>query len=134
VRRVSAWAALAVAAACLATGCSSTSTHASASSSPSVSCGNTRTGANVPVIIQVAKGNVDCSTAMAVEQDYATAIKKGELKGNGGGAPLTVDGWTCQGYPTPKVLSTGDASECHTGNSEILAELDVPASGATTSS
>ena len=69
---------------------------------------------------------------MAVEQDYATAIKKGELKGNGGGAPLKVDGWTCQGYPTPKVLSTGDASECHTGNSEILAVLDVPASGATT--
>lgn len=88
----------------------------------------------MPVIIKVAKGNVACSTAMTIEQDYATAIKKGQLKGNGGGAPLTVDGWTCQGYPTPKVLSTGDASECHTGNSEILALLDVPASGSTTSS
>jgi hypothetical protein len=132
VRRVTAWAAVAVGAACLATGCSSSSPRASSSPSASSSCGTTRTGANVPVIIKVDKGDVSCSTAMAVEQDYATAIKKGELKGNGGGAPLKVDGWTCQGYPTPKVLSTGDASECHTGNSEILAVLDVPASGATT--
>jgi hypothetical protein len=134
VRRVTAWAALAVGVACLATGCSSSNPQASASPSTSGSCGTTRTGANVPVIIKVDKGNVSCSTAMAVENAYAAAIKKGELKGNGGGAPLTVNGWTCQGYPTPKVLSTGDASECHTGNSEIFAVLDVPASGATTSS
>lgn len=128
--RVWAWSVLAVAAASLATGCSSSGTSASAA----VSCGATRTGANVPVVIRVTRGHVACATALAIEKDYATAIKKGEVKGNGGGSPITVDGWTCQGYPTPEVLRTGNASECHSGNSEIVAALDVPASAATTSS
>jgi hypothetical protein len=92
------------------------------------SCGTTRSGANVPVIVQVAKGSVACGTAMQVEKSYATAIEHGELRGNGGGAPLKVDGWTCQGYPTPEVLRSGDASECTSGGSKILAVLDVPSS------
>src|SRR5215469_2339388 len=69
------------------------------------SCGTTRTGANVPVVIKVTKGTVDCSTALRIEDDYAALIKSGDLKGNGGGAPLAVSGWTCQGYPTPQVIA-----------------------------
>jgi hypothetical protein len=132
-----AWAVLAVAAGVLATGCSASSasraSRASSASGPVIDCGAVRTGANVPVIIKIAKGDISCSTALAVEKTYAADIKKGELEGNGGGAPIQFNGWTCQGYSTPKVLSTGDASECHTGKSEILAMLDVPASDVTTS-
>jgi hypothetical protein len=130
VRRGTAWAVLAIAAGVLATGCSAS--KASSAGRSNDSCGAIRTGANVPVVIKVAKGNVSCSTAIAVEKTYAADIKNGELKGTGGGAPIQFNGWTCQGYATPKVLSTGDASECHTGNSEILAVLDVPASDVTT--
>jgi hypothetical protein len=89
------------------------------------SCGNTRTGANVPVTIKVVKGSVDCSSVMQVENSYAAMIKKGDVPGNGGGAPVAVNGWTCQGYPTPHVLATGDASQCHTGSAEVIAVLPV---------
>jgi len=85
------------------------------------SCGATRTGADVPVVIEVAKGTVDCASAMRVEQGYAAMIKAGEVPGNGGGAPVTVDGWKCQGYPTPEALETGDASQCHTASAEVVA-------------
>ena len=44
---------------------------------------------------------------------------------------MTVNGWTCQGYLTPQILATGDASECHSGNTEIVAELPVPTATAT---
>jgi len=80
----------------------------------------------VPVIIKVAKGSVNCKTAMQVENEYATRIKDGQVRGNGGGAPVVVSGWTCQGYSTPEVLSTGNASQCHTGSAAILAILPVP--------
>lgn len=93
------------------------------------SCGTTRTGANVPVVIKVAKGTVDCTTVMHVEQGYAAMIKDGAVPGNGGGAPVIVDGWTCQGYPTPQVLQTGDASECHTASAEVVAILQLPSTG-----
>jgi len=43
-----------------------------------------------------------------------------------------VSGWTCQGYATPEVLSTGNASQCHTSNAAILAVLPVPTPTATT--
>ena len=114
----------------LAVGCSSSGVHASGGPTVGASCGATRSGANVPVIIKVVKGDVDCGIALKVENDYATAVKRGELRGNGGGAPLQVDGWTCQGYPTPEVLRTGNASECHSGNSEILAVLNLAAASA----
>jgi hypothetical protein len=80
----------------------------------------------VPVTIKVLKGTVDCSSVMQVEDSYAAMIKNGDVPGNGGGAPVSVDGWTCQGYPTPHVLQTGDASQCHTGSAEVMAELPSP--------
>jgi hypothetical protein len=103
-------------------GCSA----AAASGTAGTSCGVTKTAVNVPVTIQVAKGSVSCATAVRIEQDYAAEIRQGDLKGNGGGSPVTVDGWTCQGYPTPEVLRTGNASECHTTNAEVVAVLSLP--------
>jgi hypothetical protein len=95
---------------------------------PGSSCGTTRTGANVPVVIKVTKGTVTCSAVLSVENGYATMIKTGKVHGNGGGAPVQVNGWTCQGYPTPEVLRTGNASECHTGSAEVVAVLALPSS------
>jgi hypothetical protein len=108
--------------ACLVTGCSS----ASATASAGATCGSTHTAAGVPVIIKVARGSVNCKTALQVENEYAARIKAGQVRGNGGGAPVVVSGWTCQGYDTPEVLSTGNASQCHTGSATILAVLAVP--------
>lgn len=88
-------------------------------------CGATRTGANVPVVIKVTKGTVNCADAMRAENGYASAIKDGRLAGNGGGAPVRVSGWTCQGYPTPQVLRTGNASECHTASAEVVAVVEL---------
>ena len=93
------------------------------------SCGTMRTAANVLVTIKVTKGAVDCSAALGVERGYAAMIAKGDVPGNGGGAPVPVNGWTCQGYPTPQVLRTGDASACHTAYAEVVAVLALPASG-----
>jgi hypothetical protein len=99
----------------------------SAPGATGTSCGTTRTGAGVPVRITVEKGTVDCATVLSVERDYAAMIAGGRVQGNGGGAPVTVDGWTCQGYATPTTLRTGVASECHTANAEVLAVLSSPA-------
>ena len=107
--------------ACLVTGCSS----AQPAASVGATCGSTHTAAGVPVIIKVAEGSVNCQTAMHVENEYAAKIKAGQVPGNGGGAPVVVSGWTCQGYNTPEVLSTGNASQCHTGSATILAVLPV---------
>jgi hypothetical protein len=107
--------------ACLVTGCSSAPSAAGADAA----CGSTHTAAGVPVIIKVAKGWVNCEAAMQVENEYAAEIKAGQVAGNGGGAPVTVSGWTCQGYNTPEVLSTGAVSQCHTGSATILAVLPV---------
>jgi hypothetical protein len=121
-------AALAAGAAGVLAGCSS---GAAAGVQAGATCGTTRTAADVPVIIKVTKGTVSCSTAMQVENEYAVKIKSGQVPGNGGGAPVGVSGWTCQGYPTPEVLSTGNASQCHTGSAAIVAVLPVPAPPAT---
>lgn len=91
-----------------------------------VSCGTTRTAANVPVHIQVVEGQVACSMALQVERDYASEIASGQVPGTGGGAPVRVQGWTCQGFTTPVVLKTGDASKCVKGSTEILAILPSP--------
>jgi hypothetical protein len=126
------WLALAMASAGAAglTACSGAAAHsAPPPGSAGSSCGATRTGANVPVVIKVAKGRVNCGTVMRVESAYAALIKAGKLAGNGGGAPVQVDGWTCQGYPTPEVLRTGNASECHTVSAEVVAVIKLPASG-----
>jgi hypothetical protein len=105
---------------------------ASAAAGPGANCGTTHTAANVPVVIKVAKGTVNCGTALRVENEYAAKVRDGQVRGNGGGAPIAVGGWTCQGYPTPEVLSTGNASQCHTGSAAIVAVLPVatpPATG-----
>jgi hypothetical protein len=113
----------------LVTGCASA---AAASAGPGTNCGSARTAANVPVIIKVTKGIVNCGTALRVENEYATEVRDGQVRGNGGGAPVAVSGWTCQGYPTPEVLSTGNASQCHTGSAAIVAVLPAPTPGTTT--
>ena len=106
--------------ACLVTGCSP------GQATTGANCGSTHTAAGVPVVIKVAKGPVNCKTAMQVENEYAARIRDGQVPGNGGGAPVAVSGWTCQGYNTPEVLSTGNASQCHSGGTTILAVLAVP--------
>jgi hypothetical protein len=111
----------------LVTGCSS----ASPTAGTGATCGTTHTGANVPVIIKVARGTVNCKTAMQVENEYAARIRDGQVPGNGGGAPVVVSGWTCQGYTTPEVLSTGNASQCHNASASILAVLPVPTATST---
>jgi hypothetical protein len=93
------------------------------------SCGVARTAANVAVTIKVTRGRVDCATALAVEREYAIMTRAGGVPGNGGGAPVTVDGWTCAGYPTPEVMKTGAASECHTASAEVVAVLAVSSLG-----
>lgn len=112
----------------LLAGCGS----AAAGAGPGTSCGTTHTAANVPVVVKVAKGTVNCGTALQVENEYAAKIRDGQVQGNGGGAPVTVGGWTCQGYPTPEVLSTGNASQCHTASAAIVAVLPVPTPGTST--
>jgi hypothetical protein len=87
-------------------------------------------GADVPVRIKVEKGTVVCATVLTVERDYAAMIADGRVQGNGGGAPVTVDGWTCQGYATPATLRTGVASECHTASAEVAAVLSSPTASA----
>jgi len=100
----------------------------SAASTPNAghACGTTRTGANVPVIITVDKGSVSCATALRVENSYAAVVRAGQVRGTGGGAPVTVSGWTCQGFPTPQVLKTGQTSVCRSGAAEVLAILPSP--------
>ena len=119
-RRVLGFLGSAAASASLLAGCSSGSAGAGAT------CGSAHTAAGVPVVIKVARGSVSCRTAVSVENAYTARIKDGQVRGNGGGAPVTVSGWTCQGYSTPEVLSTGNASRCRNGGTEILAVLAVP--------
>jgi hypothetical protein len=96
------------------------------SSSTVIACGTTKTAANVPVQVQVKYGKVSCAAALTIERDYAKAIKDGSAPGNGGGGPVKIDGWTCQGFATPVVLRTGQASKCVFRGTEILAILPTP--------
>jgi hypothetical protein len=93
-----------------------------------VRCGTSRTAANTPVFIDVTSGHVACSTALTVEHDYAQAIRDGHAVGNGGGGPVPVHGWICQGFSTPQVLKTGRTSKCVKGSTELVAILDVAGS------
>jgi hypothetical protein len=101
---------------------SSGSPGASASGPPAIRCGRARTAAGVPVDVEIV-GAASCHAAMAVERDYSRALASGRVPGNGGGAPVTIQGWICQGYDTPQVLSTGRASACRKHGSQILAVL-----------
>jgi hypothetical protein len=89
-------------------------------------CGTTRTAANVPVEIEVDRGQVSCGAAMQVEASYAKAIIEGKAPGNGGGGPVRVNGWTCQGLDTPQLLKTGETSKCAKDGHEIVAILKTP--------
>jgi hypothetical protein len=89
-------------------------------------CGTGRTAANVPVEIEVDRGEVSCAAAMQVEADYAKAVASGLAPGNGGGGPVKVSGWTCQGLATPQLLKTGETSKCVKDSHEIVAILRSP--------
>jgi hypothetical protein len=93
---------------------------------PAAQCGTVHTAAGVPVEIEVQRGSTACGAALAVERAYTRAIASGRVRGNGGGAPVTIKGWVCQGYNTPQVLATGRASACHKNGTEILAILPSP--------
>ena len=89
---------------------------------PAIHCGRARTAAGVPVDVEIV-GQASCHDAMTVERDYSRALASGKVPGNGGGAPVTIQGWICQGYDTPQVLATGRASACRKHGSQILAVL-----------
>ena len=89
-------------------------------------CGTGRTAANVPVEVEVNRGQVSCSAAMLVEADYAKAIAQGLAPGNGGGGPVKISGWTCQGLDTPQLLKTGETSKCVKDDREIVTILETP--------
>ncbi len=95
-----------------------------------VRCGAGHTAAGVRVDIVVEHGPVTCPAALAIERGYARAFTSGKVPGNGGGAPVKVRGWTCQGFNTPQVLATGHASACRKGSAEILAVLPAPSASA----
>lgn len=107
-----------------------TRTGSSGSTAAMSRCGTARTAAGVPVEIEVSRGDVACTDALAVEREYARDLASGKVRGNGGGAPVTVRGWTCQGFNTPEVLATGNASACHKGSAQILAVLPPATSSA----
>jgi hypothetical protein len=104
-------------------GCSTATKPATASIQD---CGTGRTAANVPVEIEVYRGEVACSAALQIEASYAKAIVDGKAPGNGGGGPVTVSGWTCQGLATPQLLKTGETSKCAKDGHEIVAILKSP--------
>jgi hypothetical protein len=114
----------------LALGCALTLAACGGGSKPAATgvqdCGMGRTAANVPVEIEVYRGQVACSAAMQVEASYAKAIESGLAPGNGGGGPVSVNGWTCQGLATPQLLKTGETSKCDKGGKEIVAILKSP--------
>jgi|HubBroStandDraft_2_1064218.scaffolds.fasta_scaffold392728_1 hypothetical protein len=89
-------------------------------------CGTSKTAANVPIEVEVNHGQVSCAVALSVEKGYAAAIAAGQAPGNGGGGPVTVSGWKCQGYATPELLKTGDVSRCGKDGAEIVAILKTP--------
>jgi hypothetical protein len=71
---------------------------------------------------------------MTVERDYTRALASGKVPGNGGGAPVKINGWVCQGYDTPQVLATGRASACRKQGMQIVAVLVLTSSSASPSS
>jgi len=98
---------------------------ATAPTGPTTRCGRVRTAAGVPVDVEIV-GQTSCRAAMTVERDYTRALLSGKVPGNGGGAPVTIKGWICQGFDTPEVLATGRASACRKHGSRILAVLPSP--------
>lgn len=135
--------ALAVLTGCALAGCSASGSAkpaAASSTAPSPmpvatgrKCGTGKTAAGVPVLVEVGRGPVGCAAATTIERAYATALASGRAPGNGGGGPVSVKGWVCEGFDTPEILRTGDASKCSKGPSEILAVLAMPSGSASPS-
>jgi hypothetical protein len=71
---------------------------------------------------------------MRIENSYVAAVRNGAIRGNGGGSPVKVNGWTCQAFPTPEVLRTGQTSACRMNSAEVLAILPPPPSTSATAS
>lgn len=92
---------------------------------PRATCGTAATAANVPVVIEVEKGSVACPVAMRIQREYTALVRAGKVAGNGGGAPVRVSSWTCQGQDTPTIVATGEASDCRRGAAEIIAVLNL---------
>lgn len=90
------------------------------------SCGQAYSAGHVPVILKVSAGTVLCSQAQQVESAYNQDILAGRAPGNGGGGPVRVDGWTCQGLPTPRVLQTGEVSTCAKDGNRFAVVLASP--------
>jgi hypothetical protein len=128
-------AAIAVAIAALAAGCGASSGPPRGSSSsmppvtqlppPRATCGTSHTAVNVPVVMEVEKGSVTCQVAMRIQDSYTALVRSGKVPGNGGGAPVKVDGWTCQGADTTTTVQTGEASACTRNGTEIVAVLKL---------
>lgn len=120
--RIGRLACLAVLVTAAAAGCANSGATApgQATKAQVTACGTAKTAAAVPVKVEVIKGRVACPTAMAIERAYAVAIRSGRAPGNGGGGPVKIRGWTCQGFATPIVLETGKASRCVRDGVEIL--------------
>jgi hypothetical protein len=132
--------ALALLAAGAMAGCGGTTTTAAgggagpiASSAPAIRCGTAHTAAGVPVDVDIV-GQASCQDAMTVERAYTHALASGKVPGNGGGAPVKIHGWVCQGFDTPEVLATGRASACRKQGMRILAVLVLPSPSASPSS
>jgi hypothetical protein len=116
---------LALAAGCSPSGSSPGPSARGTTTAKLTACGTASTAAGVTVHVEIAKGHVPCSTALAIEQSYARAVRSGLAPGNGGGGPVTIKGWTCQGFTTPVVDQTGDTSRCVRDGDEIL-EILLP--------
>ena len=91
-------------------------------------CGMAKTAAAVPVRVEIVRGHLGCAQARAVVRAYAIAVRSGLAPGNGGGGPVKVKGFSCQGFATPVVLRTGKASKCVRPGVEILEVLPPPPS------
>jgi hypothetical protein len=89
-------------------------------------CGMAKTAAGVPVKVQVVRGTVGCPAALKLQRAYAAEVASGKAPGNGGGGPLSVNGWVCVGFDTPQILRTGDTSKCTKDGAEIAAVLPSP--------
>jgi hypothetical protein len=113
-------AAMALATVLAAGGCSH---QAANSASGPKYCGRGRSPADVPIDVLVDRGQVSCAVALTVERSYSKAVDEGKAPGNGGGGPVPVSGWVCEGFATPHVLKTGQTSKCTKGGTEILATL-----------
>jgi hypothetical protein len=97
-----------------------------AEASTGESCGQSFSAGHVPVTLEVDAGTVPCAQAEQVESTYNHDLTAGLAPGNGGGGPVRVDGWTCQGFPTPHVLQTGEVSKCARNGNEFDALLASP--------